>query len=202
MARLLDAAKGTRMFAPLFVALTTGVRRGELLALPWSAVDLVAGKMRIEQSLEETPIEGGGNRLRIKEPKTASSRRSIALATITVEVLKRHKREQAEERMLLGLGKPDLVFTDIDGEPIRPNMFTHRLTRLAASVGLTCSPHTLRHSHATALLKAGQPAKIVAERLGHSSIAITLDVYSHVLPDMQEQAAAAVDAAMGGMVEI
>ena len=201
MAKLLGAAKGTHMFAPLLVALTTGVRRGELLALPWSAVDLDTGRIRIEQSVEQLPADGDGPRVRIKPPKTESSRRTIALPAIAVETLKRHRVEQIEQRMALGLGRAELVFTEIDGAMIVPDVFTHRLTRLAASVGLKCSPHTLRHTMATALLKAGQHVKIVAERLGHSSITMTLDTYSHVLPDMQEEAAAAMNEIMNGVVE-
>ena len=201
MAKLLAAAKDTHMFAPLLVALTTGVRRGELLALPWSAVDLESGRIRIEQSVEQLPADGDGPRVRIKPPKTESSRRTIALPAIAVEILKRHRVEQIEQRMALGLGRAELVFTEIDGSMIVPDVFTHRLTRLAASVGLKCSPHTLRHTMATALLRAGQHVKIVAERLGHSSITMTLDTYSHVLPDMQEEAAAAMNDIMDGVVE-
>ncbi len=192
-ALLLQAAKGSRLYAPVLLALTTGLRRGELLALRWEDVDLESGTLRVVQNLTVTQ-EG----LVFKTPKTAKSRRSVALPALAVEALREHRKQQSEERLRLGPVWQDhaLVFPGLDGRPWHPDLFTSGFHDLTLRAGLRVRLHDLRHTHATQLLKAGIHPKVVSERLGHSTIGITLDIYSHVLPGMQEEAATRTDLAL------
>jgi integrase len=188
---LLDGAISTRLYAPLLIAVGTGVRRGELLALRWSDLDMTAGTVAIRQSLEET-ISG----LSFKSPKTAKGRRVIALSPTLIAGLRKHRAAQAVERLALGAGYEEhaLIFCEPDGRPWKPSKFTTQFIELAARVRVRTHLHMLRHYHATALLKAGTHPKIVSERLGHATVGITLDTYSHALPNLQEAAAAAFEA--------
>jgi len=134
-----------------------------------------------------------------KQPKTAKGRRSIALPSLTVEALRKHRAEQAQVRLLLGKDyqDQDLIFARHDGSVWLPDAFTASFRRMVSNANLGhIRFHDLRHSHATQLLIQGVHPKVVSERLGHSTIAITLDTYSHVLPGIQEEAAAKVDAAL------
>jgi integrase len=129
------------------------------------------------------------------EPKTRMGKRSLALDPATVAALREHKARQDQERADVGSAWTDsgLVFTRPDGAPIHPDLITDWFRRLARNAGLPpIRLHDVRHSYATAALAAGIPAKVVSERLGHATIAITLDVYSHVIPGMDAQAANAV----------
>jgi integrase len=193
-AALLAAARTTRMFPIVFLALATGLRRGEVLGLRWSDVDLERRTLTVAQSLEQTK-EG----LRFKTPKTKRSRRTIALSPSLVEELQAHRARQAAERLALGMGRDPagLVFTRIDGGPIQPDSVTKMFARIVARAKIRpISFHGLRHTHATDLLRAGVHPKITSERLGHSSIAITMDTYSHAIPGLQEDAAQRIDAAL------
>jgi len=192
--RLLATAAGTRFYVPIFLALATGLRRGELLALRWRDIDLVGATLRVLHSLEQTD-EG----LRFKAPKTKRSRRTIALPASAVEILTAHKAAQAEERLRLGLGKDErgLVFTQPGGEPVSPDNFSKEFARLVARAGIRrITFHGLRHTHLTNLLREGVHPKVACERAGHASVAITLDIYSHVVPGLQEDAALRIDAAL------
>jgi integrase len=129
------------------------------------------------------------------EPKTRMGKRSLALDPATLAALQEHKAQQEQERADVGPAWMDsgLVFTRPDGAPIHPDLITDWFRRLARNAGLPpIRLHDVRHSYATAALAAGVPAKVVSERLGHANIAITLDVYSHVIPGMDEAAANAV----------
>jgi len=194
-AELLSHVEGTRLYVPVLLAVTTGMRRGEILGLRWRDVNFDASVLAVRQTLEET--KGAG--LRFKQPKTQKGRRTVALPAITVERLRQHRALQAETRLALGSGYQDgdLVCAMHDGTPWKPSNFSYTFRVVALRLGLTdLRFHDLRHSHATELLRSGIHPKIVSERLGHSTVGITLDTYSHVLPDMQEQAAATVDDAL------
>jgi integrase len=171
---------------------TTGMRRGEALALQWQSVDLDAGHARIIQA-----IEAVGQELSFGLPKTDRARRTVSLPPGTVALLRRWKKDQLERRMLLGgdWKATDLVVERGDGKPIHPDVFSRRFQRLTVRLGMVgIRLHDLRHWYATELLKAGVHPKVVSEALGHSSVAFTMDVYSHLLPTMQEQASAAIEA--------
>ena len=134
----------------------------------------------------------------IRQPKSAKGRRMIALSPLTVSVFREHYDKQAMERVMLGkpLTGEDLVFSDAEGKPLLPNSVTHAWIKLVRRTGIKpIRLHDARHSHASIMLKQGTHPKIVQERLGHSSIAITLDTYSHVAPSLQEAAAVRFDRA-------
>lgn len=197
-ARLLATASTTRVYVPTFLALATGMRRGEVLALRWSDVDLKGGTLQVVQSLEVTD-----DGLRFKPPKTRRSRRTITLPASVVEVLSDHKARQAEERLQLGLGKDErgLVFAQVSGEPVNPDNFSNEFKRVAKRAGVRpITFHGLRHTHITNLLREGVHPKIASERAGHSSVAITLDTYSHVVAGLQEDAALRIDASLRRML--
>lgn len=183
-----DHARSDRLFAAWLLIVTTGMRRGEVLGLSWDHVDLSRGRVSVVRNLTVVRYD----RVEFSEPKTAKGRRSIALDRATVEALKAHRMRQQEDQ--LGAGSlwqnGGLVFSREDGSPIHPQRFTSWFRLLGRDAGLPrIRLHDLRHSYATAALSAGIPAKVVSERLGHASIAITLDTYSHVNPAMQEEAA-------------
>jgi integrase len=193
-AQLLEAADGTRLYLPIMIAVATGMRRGEVLGLRWRDLDLDGRLVFIRQAIQRT--EGG---IEFKQPKTQKSRRSVKLPPVLIEELRRHRATQAAERELLGKGYQDhdLVIAQADGTPFPPNAFTHAFTALMAKTGLPrIRFHDLRHGHATHLLLMGTNVKVVSERLGHSNVNITLNIYSHVLPEMQEEAAQRMDAAL------
>ncbi len=141
-----------------------------------------------------------GSKVTFAEPKTTASRRSIALDPSTVAALKTHRAGQAAERLAWGEAWTDygLVFTREDGSPLQPATLTRTFARLADELGMpSLSLHGLRHSHVTALLRGGQPLRVVSARAGHSSPAVTLSVYAHVLPGDDEAAATAAASLFG-----
>ncbi|AZO63025.1 MULTISPECIES: tyrosine-type recombinase/integrase [unclassified Mesorhizobium] len=194
-AALLETLRPTRMYIPVLLAVTCGLRRGEILALRWRHVELGDNlrRLSIEQSAEQTD-----DGVRYKEPKSGRAR-TVALSASTVAELKAHRARQAEELLRLGI-RPDadsFVVAQVDGSPIQPRSLTHEWVRV---LGNTALPrirfHDLRHTHATQMLSSGVHPKVASERLGHSTIGITLDLYSHVMPGMQADAAEQVDAAL------
>jgi integrase len=185
---ILDAAKGTPYYALFFTDAYTGLRRGELLGLRWGDVDLEKSTLSVVQTLQQ--LRNGEYIFR--EPKSKRGRRQIALSPSLAILLWDHRLKQEHIRKFLGrpLASTDLVFSHPDGRPFRPNSVTRALQVIAESVGLKGARlHDLRHAHATIMLQQGIHPKIVQERLGHSSVATTLDIYSHVLPGLQEAAA-------------
>ncbi len=192
---LLDAADGDRLEALYTLAVTTGMRQGEILALRWREVDLDGGSLQVKATLQRNH-EG----FVFAEPKTAHSRRQVALAGAVVRGLHRHRVRQAEERLQIGTAweDNDLVFANEVGRPIEATNLRNRsfwpLLKRAALPRIRF--HDLRHTAATLLLGEGMHPKIVSEMLGHSKIAITLDLYSHVTPTMQRQAAETMDAVL------
>jgi integrase len=189
--QLLKAAASSRVSIPVLLALTTGMRRGEILALRWKDVDLDAKSLSVQRTLEQA-----GSSLSFKQPKTRKARRVVALPKIAVRVLRQHRSRQSEHKLLLGKAYEDndLICPRPDGRPYAPNSFSSTFRKMLRQT--TLPPirfHDLRHTHATLLLRQGIHPKVVSERLGHSTIGITLDIYSHVLPGMQEEAAARLD---------
>jgi integrase len=192
---LLRAAEGDRLAALYHVALTSGAREGELLALRWG--DLSGSAMRIARTLVRTR-----DGLDVSEPKTASGRRTIPLGTKAMDALRTHRVTQAMERERNGLPKAsetDLVFASEVGTLIDPsNLLANSYYPLLRRAGLPrLTFHALRHTAATLMLGAGTHIRVVAERLGHADPAVTLRVYSHVVPAMQSEAAAAMDRILG-----
>ena len=166
--------------------------KNDILNLKWQDVDLEGGNLKVRGTLQRTP---GG--FTIAEPKTAQSRRQIELTTAAVEALRRHRTAQAAERLRLGAAWEDngLVFANEVGRPIEVrNLLRRSFLPLLERAGLPrIRFHDLRHTAATLCLSQGVHPKVVAEMLGHSQISVTLDLYSHVTPTMQQQASRALD---------
>lgn len=190
-------------------ALASGCRRGELLALPWSCIDLDKATLAVERSLEQTKkTDENPTGLRFKRPKTKASVRTLSLPASAVAVLRAHKVRQMELRVQLGLGKlPDdaLVFCryDKDGQPvpIPPNDLSRDWARVCHSLDLPdVSFHALRHTHASALISSGMDVVAISRRLGHKSPTTTLRIYAHLFGKLSKDAAAAdaIDAVMRG----
>lgn len=188
--QLLDSARDDRLEALYVLALTTGMRQGEMLALHWRDVDLNELVLQVRWTLERNRVLG--------EPKTKKARRQITLTPLAAEALRRHKVRQYEERLAAGRDwiDLDLVFTNQVGSYVDADNLRHRsFPRLLEEAGLPAMRfHDLRHSAATLLLSLGTHPKIVQEILGHSQISVTMDTYSHILPGLQEEAAAKLNA--------
>jgi integrase len=190
--RLLETARGDRLEALYVLALNTGMRQGELLALKWDDVDLERSLVRVRRTL--TRSDKG---FVLGEPKTKRSRRTIRLTAGAVQTLRAHLSRQLEEIERMGsLYEPGgLIFATETGTIINPSNLRNRsLKPLLGRAGLRpIRFHDLRHTCATLLLSKDVNPKIVSEMLGHSSVSITLDIYAHLLPDMQEKAAKALE---------
>jgi integrase len=190
----LEAARKTPYFALYHTALFTGMRRSELLALRWCDLDLLLCKVYVTRSLHVLI----GRQVIIRQPKTAKGKRMIDLSPLATTVLKEHREKQQLDRAMLGvpLKDDDLVFSDLEGKPLLPNTVTHNWIKLVRRTGIKpIRLHDARHSHASLMLKQGTHPEVVQERLGHASIQVTLDIYSHVAPGLQEAAAARFDQA-------
>ena len=191
--RLLTATDEAGIGPFVRLAVLTGLRRGELLGLTWANVDLERASLSVSQSAQR--IDGQG--IVFRQPKTRLSRRAVALSPEAVSLLRGHRRVQAEARLLAGPAceDRDLVFATGLGSSIEPSNLARSWRRVRATAGMpTLTIHDLRHVHATLMLRGGVHPKVVSERLGHASVNITLDTYSHVLPGLQEAAAAKLDA--------
>lgn len=188
---MIEDARERRLFVPILLGSMCGLRRGEITALRWKSVDLVRGQLAVVASTEQTNAG-----VREKEAKSSKCR-TIALPSILVDELRRHRVAQAEEFLRLGARPTDEthVVTQADGRPLRPNSLTHNVTNFLKGRGDEVRLHGLRHSHASHLLASNVHPKIVQERFGHSSVAITMDIYSHLMPNMQTDAVARVDEA-------
>jgi integrase len=198
IAAVLAGMEGSRLHPIAALAINTGMRRGELLALRWSDVDLDAGVIRVTRSLEQTRAG-----LRFKSPKSRRGNRSITIPSSAVLALNEHRRQQLELRMKLALGRPDadaLVFCDHNGDPIPPNTFSVIWRRAIAKIpGVPrVTFHALRHTHASALIHASVDVVKVSRRLGHHSPAFTLRVYAHLFAEGDGGCADAIETALKG----
>lgn len=185
--RFLDHVRSDRLAAGWIVAATTGMRRGEVLGQRWEDVDLTAARLAVRQTL--VMVDG---RPRLSLPKTPRSRRTIDLDGRTVNALRRWRERQEEDRRSWDDAwcASGLVFTREDGSWVGPDGWSAAFDRHVLAAGLPrIRLHDLRHTHATLLLASGVPPKVVSERLGHTTIAFTLDTYAHVVPGMQAEAA-------------
>lgn len=192
IARFLETAKDSTYYALFYTALFTGMRRSELLALRWQDIDFIFSQVYVNRSLHH--LKDGS--YIFTEPKSARSRRTIALSPSAILTLKEHKEKKETQCILLGipLKDNDLVFSTLEGKPLRPNTVTRAWVMLAKRAGVrVIRLHDARHTHASLMLKQGVHPKIVQERLGHASIQLTLDTYSHVAPGLQQAAAEGFD---------
>ena len=185
--QFLEIVKPTRYFVYFLILATTGMRRGELLALRWADIDLDAAKLTVRRSLSR----GYEGRFIIQEPKTTSSIRTVALPQQTVAALRQHKIVQAKDKLATGGKYKDegyIAQTQL-GKLMNPQQLEEAWYKALKFMDKKIRLHDLRHCHASLLLQKGIHIKVVSERLGHSSVTITLDRYSHLLPGMQELAA-------------
>jgi integrase len=190
--QFLAFVRDDRLYAMWLLMLTTGLRRGEIAGLRWSDVDLDAAAMAIQYTRVSV-----NSRVVVVEPKTAKGRRPVALDDMTVQALRSSRKAQLQERLKRGTGWQDsgFVFVREDGAPYHPERIIVMFKRQARAAGLpVIRLHDLRHTSATLALAAGVHPKVVQERLGHSSINITLDTYSHVVKGLQHDAAEKVAA--------
>lgn len=196
--RFLERVRTDRLYPVWLLAATTGMRKGEVLGLRWVDVDLNASRLAVRQTLISI-----GYRTEFSSPKTARGSRSIALDSQTVAALRSWKVCQAQERLAVGQDwmASGLVFTNEDGSLIHPDRFHNLFERHVREARLPrIRFHDLRHTHASLALQAGIHPKVVSERLGHASIAITMDTYSHAIPALQEDAAERVAALVFGEI--
>src|SRR5262249_40404245 len=174
-AELIEAARETPLFMPTMLGVRCGLRRGEVVALRWRNVDLERGQISVVASAEQTD-----RGVREKEPKNGRGR-TIVLSATEIEELRSHRVRQAQGPLALGVRLNDdhHVIARADGQPLQPRSLTHAFVKFAHRHGFQIRLHDLRHSHATHMLASGVHPKIAQERLGHSSVGITLDLYSH-----------------------
>lgn len=195
----LNALTGERL-APMYsFALATGLRPEEYLGLQWKDIDFEKGTVIVRRALITNRVGGGWQ---FSEPKTKQSRRSIPLPSSIIQELKKHRKSQLEERLKLGKAWQDfdLIFPSEVGTPLNPSRATRVFKRVLkrAEIRESIRLYDLRHTTATLLLQAGINPKIVSERLGHSTIILTMDVYSHVLPNMQQDATIQLESILFG----
>jgi integrase len=183
--QFLHAAAGHRHFPALWVAAFTGARRSELLGLHWDDFDEHSATLSINRGLVAVDYA-----IRETRGKTANARRCINLDPTTVKVLVAWRSWQAAEQAAAGIESRGWMFTDTNGEPVHPHSISQSFERIARRAGVrVIRLHDVRHTHATLLIAAGVPVKVVSERLGHAMSAFTIDSYQHVLPGMQADAA-------------
>lgn len=192
-ADLIDSAREHQYFVAMLLGTLAGIRRGEITALRWRAIDLDRAQLAVVASTEQ--MQSGA--VREKDAKSSKCR-TVALPSLLVEELRRHRLDQAQRLLRLGVGLSEdhHVIMQPDGTPVKPNSLTQAVRKFAKGRAQPMGLHALRHSHASHMLASNVHPKIVQERLGHSSVAITMDIYSHLMPNMQQEAAGSVDAVL------
>jgi integrase len=192
---LLAAVAGTHLEIPTILAVGTGMRLGEVLGLRWRDVDVTKAELRVNQTLQITMV--------FDTPKTHRSVRTVTLPGFVIAALRRHRKEQNERRLLLGKAwaEMDLVIDDGAGEPMRPAVVSRQFRTTTRKAGMDLTFHGLRHGHASLMLTAGENLKVVSEQLGHSTIGITGDLYTHVAPSVRREAANKLDNLLSEFIE-
>jgi integrase len=193
--RLLDVVEGERLEALYVLALTTSLRRGELLALRWDDIDIASRQLQVRRAMQRV-----GGKLQIVEPKTTSSQRTVVLPRLAVRHLLDHKKRQDAERLARrdSWREHGLVFASTIGTPIEPRNVNRRWDELRRKAGQDwLRLHDLRHGCATFLLAKGVPDRVIMEVLGHAEIGVTMNTYAHVLPVLRQEAADAIDELFG-----
>jgi len=191
----IERVRGHHLFTASMIALFTGMRLGEVLALRWSRIDLVRKVIEVREAIEQTKTS-----IKLKVPKTKAGRRDITLPDFLVEVLQAFRTEQLQIRIKLGAGKlPNdaLLFSSINGELPSQKYYSKAWSDFAAQIGMPeISFHALRHTHASQLISEGVDVVTISKRLGHANAAITLKVYAHLFTKDDGKAAAAINAAL------
>ena len=193
--RLFEVINGERLEALYVLALMTGLRRGELLALRWDDIDFGSRQLHVRRAMQR--VDG---KLQVVEPKTSSSRRTVVLPRLAVRHLQEHKKRQDAERQALGEAwrEHGLVFASSIGTPVEPRNVNRRWDELRRRAGLDwLRLHDLRHGCATLLLAKNVPDRVIMEVLGHAEIGVTMNTYAHVLPVLRQEAADAMDELFG-----
>ena len=188
---LLDIASGTDMYIPILLCVMVGLRRGEMLALRWEHIDFDKKLISIKSNMVN-----GENGYIIKSPKSEAGIRDVQVGDEVITALKSAKTQYLADKIMYGAGFQDLNFIvrKKDGSPMSPDAMTRKWRRFITSHDLPdIRLHDLRHSNATALIQAGVNPRVVQQRLGHSDVSITLNTYTHVLPDMDKEAAEKLD---------
>lgn len=191
-AQLLQAAQGNRLYVAIYLGLTTGLRRGELLALHWEDIDFERGLLQVRRNLVTIRNQPKPKTRNVEQtPKTKGSIRVIPLAPEILTVLQKHKEAQEFEKAFFGDAYRDqgLVFATIVGTHISPRNFSKEFAEIAKAAGLEgVSPHTLRHTFASRLGEMGTHPRVVQKLLGHATVDISMEVYTHVAPDFERTA--------------
>lgn len=195
---LLDKLRAERLFVPAMIALFTGMRLGEVLALRWGRVDLDRNVIQVREALEPTKAHG----IQFKAPKSKAGRRDITLPDALVEALRQYRKDQLELRMHLGAGRLSddaLLFANLDGLPFQPSNISSEWGDLAGRMGIPdVTFHGLRHTHASQLIASGVDIVTISKRLGHGKPSVTLAIYAHMFTSDDSKAAAAINAALAG----
>ena len=188
--------EGEALYARAILALSTGMRLGEILAVRDRRLNLDSKVIEVAEALEETKAKG----IVFKTPKSKAGRRKITLPDIAVEALREHRRQILETRMKLGLGKlapDDLLFCNLHGKPLRPSAVSSDWGELAERIGMPeITFHALRHTHASQLIASGVDIVTISKRLGHAKPSVTLAIYAHMFTTDDRKAAAAINAAL------
>ena len=193
---LIAKIAGARLYVPAVVALSTGLRLGEILALRDRRLDLDRKVIEVAEALEETKAKG----IAFKTPKSKAGRRKITLPDIAIDALREHRKRLLELRIKLGIGKlgpDDLLFPNLDGGPLRPSTVSSDWGDLAARIGMPeITFHGLRHTHVSQLIANGVDIVTISKRLGHAKPSVTLAIYAHMFTTDDSKAAAAINAAL------
>jgi integrase len=192
--------RGHPIYAKAIVSLFTGLRRSEILALRWGAIDWERKSLRVTEALEETTAGG----LAFKCPKSDAGKRTVTLPDVAIDVLREQRRRQLEQRMALGMGRAAddmLVFSRLDGSPSSPRALSKEWRLAAASIGVKASFHSLRHVHVSHLVNAGIDPVRISKRIGHADVSTTLNTYSHLFDARPDRTADLINDAVAELLK-